>query len=192
MFTGKVCDMNVASQLAPTPALFGIGNSREDCLLACYKQRRCVYFNFNSATGTCDMFQQCTRHIAIDVSVVATYVRSVAVHGDSFSIKYEAGQLRCDYHNASQRAMVNTLIGRGHELVECVSTCYTHSDCNYFVFTPTGYCHMFSSCDTKTRSKTATTYVRRAYMERHALHDVSHALLSACADGYFHHFHQIT
>eukprot|EP00041_Stephanoeca_diplocostata_P039178 m.1596922 g.1596922 ORF g.1596922 m.1596922 type:complete len:1046 (-) comp25343_c2_seq8:2371-5508(-) len=173
MFNDRViCNASVVGQLAPTPAISGSGHSYRTCLLACYEQPRCVYFNHNAATGTCAMFQQCTQTMSAGTSLTTTYSRSEAQHNDIFSVAFEAGQPRCDYDVATQRATVSTLDGGGHAYLECLTVCYTHSDCNYFVHSPSGYCHMFTSCEARVPSTTDVTHVRRAQLDFHALHDV--------------------
>lgn len=121
------------------------------------------------------MFQQCTQRTDVGTSLTTTYARSEAQHGDVFSVAFAAGQPRCDYNDASQLATVASLGGGGHAYLECLSVCYTHSDCNYFVFVPSGgYCHMFRSCDVTVPSLTDVTHVRRAQYDFHAIHDVSY------------------
>eukprot|EP00041_Stephanoeca_diplocostata_P039177 m.1596983 g.1596983 ORF g.1596983 m.1596983 type:complete len:616 (-) comp25343_c2_seq10:6183-8030(-) len=118
------------------------------------------------------MFQQCIQQVSDVQSTATTYIRNPSIHSDAFSIMNLAGNPRCNYQNMSQRATISTLIGRGHKILECMTVCYMQSDCAYFVYSPTGYCHMFSSCIDRKGSRADVTYVRRGYENKHALHDI--------------------
>lgn len=170
---GKVCDFADVAQHAPIATLTGSEQSPEACTVTCYNQPQCTYFNYDTVTDSCTMFQRCSSTTTVGSGAqIATYVRSEAVMSDVFSQVGDMGNGRCDYADVSQRATYSQLDGGMNAFVDCLAACYTRGDCNYFVYTE-GYCDLFSTCKNTVPSLNSVTHGRNTKANVHGqLHEV--------------------
>eukprot|EP00041_Stephanoeca_diplocostata_P019038 m.403901 g.403901 ORF g.403901 m.403901 type:complete len:765 (+) comp21196_c0_seq2:508-2802(+) len=124
----------------------GGGHSQQTCEHTCNQNPMCQYYVYYSASGFCHVFMDdCTTRVAARFGS-QLFRRNFISEGTPEIEGYTLNKQECDINGGNDFSGRFSLGGRGHSLESCHEACTARSDCNFFNWAGTGFCHMYTTC----------------------------------------------
>lgn len=150
------CDNKAHS--ASYRSLGGGGHTEEECLAACDSRKNCGFAVFLALKGFCHLFSgTCTSTVAAKAG--SRYWVKVGGAEIPQIPGYSREENICDKDDVSNiRSGRYSLGGGGHSFLACTAACTSRQDCNFFLFSNTGFCNMFETCPVRVASTNKIMY----------------------------------